>query len=533
MKVFDYMVVGAGLAGLYTAYRLSRKGRVALIARASLEDSNSYYAQGGMAAVVDVGDTPYEHYRDTIEAGRGLCKPEAVRMLAEEAPERIEELISLGMAFDTESPGHLALGLEGGHHHKRILHAGGDATGRLVTTFMIGEVHRSKQIEIFDHHFVAELIIRSAHCIGCWVYREGDCSPEAFYASAVVLATGGAAALYRPTTNPPTTLGDGLALALYAGASLADMEFVQFHPTALYLPDKPSFLISEAVRGEGAYLLNKEGKRFMLEKHPLAELAPRDIVARSIFRQMEQDKTPCVTLSLNHLDPNLIRSRFPSIAQHCKDVGLDITQQIPVAPAAHYTVGGIVVDPDGATSVSNLYAVGEVASTGVMGANRLASNSLVECLVFGRRITDAITSLAKTLPRDLGTDKPSFSVASPQVEEHWQTRQGATLMSALGNLLMCHVGIIRDETSLKKAIVQIEEQMQLIEPDTSNLLSARMIYHRHRIALSIAQAALERKESRGGHYRSDYPTTLPLEQTYRSIINQTTISQVAVNYATE
>lgn len=527
MKAFDYIVVGTGLAGLYTAHCLSGVGRVALIAQFSLQDSNSYYAQGGMAAVMDVGDTPHEHFCDTLEAGRGLCLPEAVRILSEEAPDRISELISMGMHFDRETAGSLALGLEGGHHRRRILHAGGDATGRLVTSFMLNEVQRSS-VTILDHHSVVKLICRANRCVGVWAYSTQNREVEALYASAVVLATGGAAALYQPTTNPPSTLGDGLALALEAGATLADMEFVQFHPTALYVEHGPSFLISEAVRGEGAYLLNKDGDRFMLSQHPLAELAPRDVVARAIFRQMELDATPCVTLSLSHLDPVLIQSRFPSIAAHCKEIGFDIASQIPVAPAAHYTVGGVVVDLDGATSISGLYAVGEVASTGVMGANRLASNSLVECLVFGRRIAHALARSPIDPIDHLGEEMPDFAVADPQTEQQWQEQMMRPMMSELGSLMMSHVGIIRNKKSMIEAIGRIHQQMQLIRIDTEKCLAARSTYLRHRIALTIVESALQREESRGGHFRSDYPNTLPEGQVYRSMITQNTISQVAL-----
>lgn len=533
MKIFDYIVVGAGLAGLYTAYRLSHKGRVALLARASLQESNSYYAQGGIAAVVDATDTPYQHFCDTLEAGRGLCNPEAVRMLTQEAPNRIEELIDWGMVFDTDATGDLSLALEGGHHHKRILHAGGDATGRYITSFMLKQVQADKNIEVFDRHFVAQLITHASRCIGCWVHQQNSCELEAFYASAVVLATGGAAALYHPTTNPDITLGDGLALALEAGASLADMEFVQFHPTALYLPGRSSFLISEAVRGEGAHLLNAKGERFMLHQHPLAELAPRDVVARAIFREMERDNAPSVTLSLRHLDANTIRSRFPSIAQHCREVGYDITQEVPVAPAAHYTVGGIWVNTHGATQVAGLYAVGEAASTGVMGANRLASNSLVECLVFGSRVAEDIINQPYNPLPDKAIDKPSFAIASPDKEAAWYAHKGEKMMSALGALLMNYVGIIREEISLQKAITYMEQKMQSLEPEAQEYLTARQVYHHYQIALCIARAASYRKESRGGHYRSDYPDTLPPEKTYRTIINSSRISQLAVDYATE
>lgn len=530
MMQFDYIVVGGGLAGLYTSYKLSRLGRVALVARASLEDSNSFYAQGGVAAVTEEQDTPTDHLKDTLIAGRGLCIEHAVKVLTEEAPQRIEELISLGMNFDTQD-GHLALGLEGGHHHKRILHAGGDATGRMLSTFMIAKVQENPSITILDHHQAIKLSLEEGACRGVWVYNESSHRIEFLGARAVILAMGGAAALYRPTTNPPTALGDGLAMALEAGAELRDMEFIQFHPTALYAPAHGSFLISEAVRGEGAYLLNARGERFMLDKHPLAELAPRDTVAYEIFHQMQLEGSKYVTLSLKHLDAEHIRRRFPTISRHCAEIGLDFSEEIPVAPAAHYTVGGIVTDLYGRTSIPNLFAVGEIASTGVMGANRLASNSLIECLVFGKRIVDFIARETPPLTGDLA--EPSMSeikLYDSEKERMWQSLKGTKIMTALGELLMQEVGIIRSQSSLQKALVQIEELLQQIETsEESDSLQAYI--HRLRLHLSyrIVLSAQTREESRGGHYRSDYPDTLQAEETYHTVMSKDSIKKIYIN----
>lgn len=527
MNKFDYIVVGGGLAGLSTAHFLSRKGEIALITPGTLEESNSYYAQGGIAAVSDRNDTSRDHYEDTMEAGRGLCSPDAVHVLTQEAPVRIKELIDLGMVFDTED-GHLALGLEGGHHHHRILHAGGDSTGRLVTTFMIRQVRKSSNINILDHHRACEMVISEGRCAGLWVYDEEKHEMDLFLSSCVVLATGGAGALYHPTTNPPTTLGDGIAVAYNSGVNLMDMEFIQFHPTALYNPDGSAFLISEAVRGEGAYLLDQEGKRFMTDIHPLAELAPRDIVARSIFNQMHKQGTPYVTLSLKHLDPAHIRHRFPTIAAHCDQLGLDITHEIPVTPAAHYTVGGIEVDLNGATSLPCLYAVGEVASTGVMGANRLASNSLIECVVFAKRIAEHVQPVETPLNSDMVKSK--FGELVPREESaQWMETIGRPLMDRLGAVMMSQVGIIRHESGLLEAEEFISKTIKDLETPAKVNIDAFLVRQRYKVALLITRSANLRTESRGGHYRSDYTNTLPQEDSYHTRINLNHITHIPLS----
>lgn len=480
--------------------------------------------RGGIAAVTEEADSPQAHYEDTIEAGRGLCLPSAVHTLTEEAPKRIEELIDLGMNFDQEG-GRLALGLEGGHHHKRILHAGGDATGRLMTTFMIEQVYANPNIHIYDSHTLISLIHARGVCYGITAYDSQHHQIKTFGASATILATGGASALYQISTNPPATLGDGLAVALEAGVRLMDLEFVQFHPTALYLPGQASFLISEAVRGEGAHLLNRSGERFMVGKHPLAELAPRDLVARSIFEQMQADQASYVTLSLKHLDPQHIEHRFPTIAARCREHGLELTRSVPVAPAAHYTVGGIYTDLNGQTNLERLYAVGEVASTGVMGANRLASNSLIECLVFGHRAVEHIVgrvklSIGREVLADLAT---STTLGSREEEEAWSRMYGEAIMSELGLVLSRYIGIVRNRSSLEYAIEAIEQLQNRCEEASSRLLQAKLVYRRCALALCIARSALFREESRGGHYRSDFPEPAP--EAYRTSIVKDTIAK--------
>ena len=530
---YDYIIIGGGLAGLYCAYFLAQHGSVALIARRTIEESNSYYAQGGMAAVTDQQDSPTDHYEDTIVAGRGLCIPEAVKVLTDEAPDRINELIQMGMTFDSED-GHLALGLEGGHHHRRILHAGGDATGRLVTTFMIEQVRKAQHITIFDHHSAVQ-VLRSAdgsHCQGIVTYDERAHHYDTIFASAVVLATGGAAALYYPTTNPPTALGDGLWLASEVGAELMDLEFIQFHPTALYLPGYASFLISEAVRGEGAYLVDKHGERFMPALHPLAELAPRDVVARSIFLKMQEEGSDHVRLRLRHIDPKRLLQRFPTITEHCRQLGLDITDEIPVAPAAHYTVGGIGVDLNGCTRLPGLYAVGEVSSTGVMGANRLASNSLIECIVFGKRIANYAIA-HQTTPTEAAalatpTNLPDLSWSLDK-EQLYALEQQAKINRQIGDILMSKVGIIRSKAGLTEALQALQHLSDMLAEDAQHSIHAYMTRRRVEVAHMMAHAALLREESRGGHYRSDYIETLPESEAYRTRLLNGQITHQPIN----
>ena len=513
MRKFDYIIIGSGLAGLYAAYKASFKGSVAVLTKTMLRESNSFNAQGGIAAVTSFEDDPQIHKSDTLIAGRGLCEDESVDILVNEGPDRIAEIIADGMKFDTEN-GALALGLEGGHHKRRILHAGGDATGRWITEFAISKVAEKKNITVFENTLLLDLLIKDETCYGvrCWSKSseltgsdDADGQEVLLAANHVFLTSGGTSAIYARTTNPETTVGDGLAIAYNAGCRIMDMEFIQFHPSGLYLKDSSkAFLISEAVRGEGAHLLGKNGKRFMVPIHELAELAPRDIVARSIYKQMQKDDMPYVRLSLRHLDSETILKRFPGINAKCKEFGYDLTEEIPVAPAAHYTVGGVASNNNGRTDIKRLYVCGEIAATGIMGANRLASNSLIECLVFANRAVEDSARVGAL------TENPEFELKY-RIDK--SNRDGyLSLKQQVSNIMNSYAGIVRSEEGLKEGLRRIEELK-------SELLSRHNVgpqaeckefyddaaWRLLTVASLIMTPALLRKESRGGHYREDYP----------------------------
>lgn len=511
MRKFDYIIVGSGLAGLYAAYKASAKGSVAVITKSFLRESNSFNAQGGIAAVTSRDDNPEIHKSDTLIAGRGLCEDRSVEILVNEGPDRIAEIIAEGMEFDTVN-GVLALGLEGGHHKRRILHAGGDATGRWITEFAIKKVLERDNISIFENTLLLDLLVSEGECYGvrCWSENEalqsaGEKGSEVLlYANHVFLTSGGASAVYARTTNPQTTIGDGLAIAYKSGCRILDMEFIQFHPSGLYLKDSQrAFLISEAVRGERAHLLDKNGKRFMVPIHELAELAPRDIVARSIYKQMQKDGMPYVTLSLKHLDKEMILQRFPGIYAQCKEFGYDLTEEIPVAPAAHYSVGGVMSNNEGRTDVKRLYVCGEVAATGIMGANRLASNSLIECLVFASR---AVEDSVK-----VGAVKECPRFDNEYTKDEVNAELYARLKEQVSEIMNSHAGIIRSEEGLKEGLRKIEALSQSIKQrQAQRQVSGREYYLEASrrllcVARLIMSPALLRQESRGGHYREDFP----------------------------
>ena len=496
------VVIGSGVAGLVAAVEASRNHEVILVTKANLAESNTHYAQGGIAAVVANDDTVAEHVADTIFAGAGMCWEPAVEVLCAEGPGRINDLVNFGVEFDRKGA-EFAMGLEAAHSHARILHAGGDATGAITSNTLV-ETVRQTATEIREYTFVAEIVVENGAVAGVQVL---DADGMHFIAAdSVILASGGAGQLYRHTTNPTVTTGDGVAAAFRAGAELADVEFYQFHPTALAVPG--SFLISEAVRGEGAVLIDANGERFMQKIHPLAELAPRDVVARGIQRTMIEQGGQPVLLDATALGSDFLAQRFPSITKACRSYGLNWGRDpIPVTPAAHYWMGGIATDTFGRTSIPGLYAVGEVACTGAHGANRLASNSLLESIVFAHR---AVEALGEPWP----TDAPSvrWANAAPLAElellepNHTSTAQVVDRVE-LQTLMWDSVGLARTQSELDSALTQLHswrpaDPAHRLFPDweDANLLL---------LARTVTEAALAREESRGGHYRLDFPDTDP------------------------
>jgi L-aspartate oxidase len=461
----DVAVVGAGAAGLYAALTGARSGaRVALVSGAPLARTASYWAQGGLAAALAVDDSPDLHRQDTERAGRALVRSSAAAVLCREAPRTVSELERLGVHFDADRHGNLALGLEGGHSRRRVVHAGGSATGRRVVRQLSAVVVETPGVTVIEGARAARLWTRDGRCVGV-VGEDG----RAIHARAVILATGGSAALWQRTTNPPGSLGIGLLLAREAGAALADLELMQFHPTAVTgIKGREGFLITEAIRGEGATLLNAQGERFV------EELAPRDEVARAIWSTMSDSGAASVDLDMRAIDPGL----FPNVVGALREAGLDPTRElIPVAPAAHYGMGGIVADLDGATTVPGLYAVGESACTGLHGANRLASNSLSECFVFGARASFAALSEPTT--------EPGEPPAAPAIEPPSRETRAA---------LWQHAGLVRDA-----------EGLTTLAGDP------------HPLARLIARHALLRRESRGAHTRADFPATDPALDLHHSV----------------
>jgi L-aspartate oxidase len=494
----DVIVIGSGVAGLTTALNVRSHGlSVLLVTKARIDEGSTKWAQGGIAAALGPGDTPDQHKKDTLAAGAGLCDLAAVDVLVSEGPEAVRKLIARGAVFDKSETGEIALTREGGHLRNRILHAGGDATGAEVSRALLAAVREDKGIEIIEHALAIDALkSASGRVCGVTLHVIGQGSLDGVgraLSRAVVVAAGGLGQVYSQTTNPAVSTGDGVALALRAGAEVADVEFIQFHPTVLWRDlanrgQQP--LISEAVRGEGAILLNHKGEQFMIGKHPQADLAPRDVVAKEIFNQMQISGQPHVWLDATKISD--FANRFPTIYASCIANGIDPTKEkIPVAPASHYASGGVRVDLNGQSTVAGLFICGESACTGAHGANRLASNSLLEGLVFGARIAD---ELAKNLPAQ---ERP--------VEDNQATLLDPKIVLPLQIAMSEGAGVMRSESSLRKTMQTLQELSKL----TSNQprIEAWEASNLHLLATAIVRSALQRTESRGSHWRSDFPNT--------------------------
>jgi L-aspartate oxidase len=506
----DVVVVGSGIAGLTCALHLREAGlHVTVVTKVNIDDGSTRWAQGGIAAVLDPLDTPQAHAQDTMVAGVGLCDPDAVDVLVREGPSRVRELIRLGATFDRNPDGSLMLAREGGHRAKRIVHAGGDATGAEVQRALHAAVRRDPWIRLVEHALVLDLVrMPGGRAGGVTLHVLGEGTPDgvgAILARAVVLATGGMGQVFASTTNPAVSTGDGVALALRAGAAVTDVEFVQFHPTALYLDGNQGAqqpLVSEALRGEGAHLVDGDGKRFMPGQHELAELAPRDVVAKAIYRVLRATGTDHVYLDARHLGGEFLATRFPTIVASCRAAGVDpATQPIPVAPAAHYASGGVRTDLDGETSIEGLYACGEVACTGVHGANRLASNSLLEGLVFARRIashiirtqvgSSPVAAPAASGPgTGAGSAAPDSWLVAPQIRDRLQ------------QAMTRGAGVLRSAQSLAGTSAELVELASTrADPHTGSWEASNLLT----VAAALVAAALRRRETRGCHWREDFP----------------------------
>jgi L-aspartate oxidase len=509
----DFLIIGSGIAGLRAAADLALAGDVLILTKADPTESNTGYAQGGIAAAVGDGDTPQQHAADTIGAGDGLCVDAAVDVLVQDGVRYVHELVEWGARFDRDIHGALSLGREGAHGRRRVLHAA-DATGREIGRTLWERVAEHARLRVERHTRVHELIVRGDRCIGARFTN--DSGTHEVHAAAVLLATGGAGQVFRETTNPTIATGDGIMLGWFAGARVTDLEFVQFHPTALDVPGAPRFLLSEALRGEGAELLNAAGERFMTRYEPAGELASRDLVSRAIVREQRRTGAP-VYLSMAKHDPEWTRARFPTIAEACRSLGLDLgTDRIPVGPAAHYVMGGVETDLWGRTTLPGLYAAGEVACTGVHGANRLASNSLLEGLVFGARAAQAMllpgeicvpfSLLATEVPRsvpgiDRGTDRGTGLDPVPGTDRGTERGNGSVPSEAdVRGLMWNSVGLWREEALLRTAIEALDEWHAALG-DNRGRIAALVTVGR-----LMARAALRREETRGSHARADFPS---------------------------
>jgi len=508
---YDYVIVGSGIAGLFAALLARNHGSVLILTKGSIDECNTKYAQGGIAAPVGRDDSPELHFKDTVAAGAGLVDEEAAHILTEEATSRIADLAHFGVPFDS-AHGEVMLAREGAHSRARVLHAGGDSTGAHIE-LSLSRLAQMSRITIREYCLAEEMLVERGSVRGVRALDSRTHKRTEFVCRSLILATGGCGHLYKVSTNPDVATADGVALAYRAGAEIMDMEFIQFHPTALRMPGAPVFLISEAVRGEGGMLRNTEGRAFMADYHPQGDLAPRDVVARAILEQMTMEGSDHVFLDVTNLPPQQVSSRFPQIYRFCLDHGLDITKRpIPVSPAAHYMMGGVRTNTWGETNLRGLYACGEVACTGVHGANRLASNSLLETVVFTKR------AIERTVNGEGPDPLPSQATALPNVEASLPPPQHGEAppldRSRLQGLMWEEVGIIRSGESLSRARATLAAwEASLGSPsdrpshELANLLLAGRL---------VTEAALMREESRGAHYRTDFPK--PSESWRRHIV---------------
>ncbi len=541
---YSVIVIGSGIAGLYAALKLSETinliDGILVITKSELAESNSRYAQGGIVGVLkqNENDSVELHVKDTLKAGAGLCEFDTVKFISENSQSIIDDLISYGVEFDRNENNELKLTMEGAHSIKRILHAGGDATGYNIEKVLVKKVKENPNIQVYEKTLACELLLNKDNvCRGVITYNEELNEYETIYAASTILATGGCGQVYKYTTNPEVATGDGFALAYKANATMQDMEFIQFHPTALKLPNCDNmFLISEAVRGEGAKLVDVDGNTFMEKYDDRLELAPRDIVTRAIFNEMKRLKYNCMYLNATMIDKNVFKSRFPNIYKMCKDNNIDVSKDfIPVAPAAHYTMGGIKTTIEGQTSIKNLYAIGEAASTGLHGANRLASNSLLECAICASELANYL-SFTNLQSSDIIDEKILEIIRKYDDDDNTQTCEidyeidPIALKHKLKNIMWEHVGILRDENNLEIALDKINE----IEKCYNNIYKCATIKHYElrnliMVAKMIIISALKRKESRGAHFRLDYPT--PLNSAKHNTLNMKDVINYEQSYS--
>ena len=508
----DVLVIGGGLAGFRAALAVDSALQVLLICKNGLEQSNSMNAQGGVASVWAENDSIEEHIEDTFAAGGELCDRVVVEKVVRGGPVEIRQLIEIGTKFDKKADGEILLGREGGHRSNRILHSNGDSTGREIMRSVIEEAKRRPNIRIWENTFALDLLTVDRCCRGAIVYWKKHDEKELVWAKQTILATGGLGQLYRETTNPEVATGDGIAMAYRAGAAIRDMEFVQFHPTVLYIAGSSRSLITEAMRGEGAKLVDRQDNRFMPDYDERGELAPRDVVSRSIVQQMEKTNSPNVYLDLTHKPADWIYARFPGIAATCRRFGIDIARdKIPVRPGAHYSMGGVKVDLDGQSSLAGLWAVGEVSSTGLHGANRLASNSLLEALVYGESAGRLASENAQKMPDDYQAEpieNPPLLLSPGDVPLSRLIDLG-DIRNALKSLLWRSAGVVRHERGLQHALEDTLHWSSYVFAQQFQDVAGWEIQNMLTVAKLILEGALRRRETRGGHNREDFPGTLP------------------------